>query len=207
MKEENINLVDRLSQIKNEISLLKKEEKIIFEKLISKSEFSVGDRVCFKLYPEIKAYVKNIKCNDEGTLFIVLNMAKKDGSESLVSYNIVNILNSELKNLKRKSDYINNYILFSPSDIEKINNDNENTKTTIVKENVKKRKNNISYYYSINYSGSMKTVKAFSIKDIKEKLGVSNDFISKLGNTLFMEKDFDFDLTQPDFDKNHKKFL
>lgn len=204
MNEENVNLVDRLSQIKNEISLLKKEEKLIFEKLISKSEFSVGDRVCFKLYPEIKAYVKNIKCNDDGTLFIVLNMAKKDGSESLIAYNLVNINNSELKNLKRNFDYMNNFILFFPSDIEKIEN-KEIVKT--IKEKRKTIKKTVSYYYSINYSGSMKIVKAFSVKDIKEKLGISNDYISKLGNTLFMEKDFDYDLTQPDFDKKNKNHL
>lgn len=204
MNEENVNLVDRLSQIKNEISLLKKEEKLIFEKLISKSEFSVGDRVCFKLYPEIKAYVKNIKCNDDGTLFIVLNMAKKDGSESLIAYNLVNINNSELKNLKRNFDYTNNFILFFPSDIEKIEN-KEIVKT--IKEKRKTIKKTVSYYYSINYSGSMKIVKAFSVKDIKEKLGISNDYISKLGNTLFMEKDFDYDLTQPDFDKKNKNHL
>lgn len=204
MNEENVNLVDRLSQIKNEISLLKKEEKLIFEKLISKSEFSVGDRVCFKLYPEIKAYVKNIKCNDDGTLFIVLNMAKKDGSESLIAYNLVNITNTELKNLKRNFDYTNNFILFFPSDIEKIEN-KEIVKT--IKEKRKTIKKTVSYYYSINYSGSMKIVKAFSVKDIKEKLGISNDYISKLGNTLFMEKDFDYDLTQPDFDKKNKNHL
>lgn len=191
----------RLTQILEEEDKLKKEKSTIKKDIILKSGFISGDKICFKQFPEIKAYIKKIECTDKGELFTSLFLAKKDGSQSLISYNILNSSEGNLKSLKKQSNFAME-TTFYIEDIIKLEEE-------IVEKIVKKRNTvkKTSYYYSVNYCGTNAVVKAFSIKDIKDKLRVSNDYISKICDTLYTEKEYDIDLTLDDTNVNYRQLL
>lgn len=181
-----LELQNKINENLQKIKDLKSQNKQLIKEIIGNSPLKINDKIMFNK-TENYGYIKEISTDDLGVLLFKIAKEKKDGTPSLILFNISD---KEYKLSKTQSIGTDYFYIDDLTKVGEYLKQEEKEK--------KLRKKITSNLYSINYGGSLKIVKAFSKKDIKDKLRVSSDFISLLGdstrNTL-QNKKIDIDIT------------